>query len=43
MTLPSISPVVLFIIVIGVIEGLQYFTQAYIAATDRGRPGLAGG
>ena len=32
-TLPSISPVVLFIIVIGVIEGLQYFTQAYIAAT----------
>jgi multiple sugar transport system permease protein len=32
-TLPSISPVVLFIIVISVIEGLQYFTQAYIAAT----------
>jgi multiple sugar transport system permease protein len=32
-TLPSISPVMLFIIVIGVIEGLQYFTQAYIAAT----------
>lgn len=32
-TLPSISPVVLFIIVIGVIEALQYFTQAYIAAT----------
>jgi multiple sugar transport system permease protein len=32
-TLPSISPVLLFIIVIGVIEALQYFTQAYVAAT----------
>jgi multiple sugar transport system permease protein len=31
-TLPSISPVLLFAIVLGVIQGLQYFTQAYVAA-----------
>jgi multiple sugar transport system permease protein len=31
-TLPSVSPVVLFAVVIGVIQGLQYFTQAYVAA-----------
>jgi len=31
-TLPSISPVILFALVIGVIETLQYFTQAYVAA-----------
>jgi multiple sugar transport system permease protein len=31
-TLPSVSPVILFSIVIGVIQGLQYFTQAFIAA-----------
>jgi multiple sugar transport system permease protein len=31
-TLPSISPVILFAVVIGVIESLQYFTQAYVAA-----------
>src|SRR3954469_20589450 len=31
-TLPSISPVILFSVVIGVIEALQYFTQAYVAA-----------
>ena len=31
-TLPSISPVILFAVVIGVIEALQYFTQAYVAA-----------
>jgi len=31
-TLPSISPVLLFAIVIGVIDALQYFTQAYVAA-----------
>jgi multiple sugar transport system permease protein len=30
-TLPTISPVILFAVVIGVIEGLQYFTQAYVA------------
>jgi multiple sugar transport system permease protein len=31
-TLPSISPVLLFAAVYGVIQGLQYFTQAYVAA-----------
>ena len=31
-TLPTISPVLLFAIVIGVIDALQYFTQAYVAA-----------
>jgi multiple sugar transport system permease protein len=31
-TLPSVSPVILFAVVIGVIQGLQYFTQAYVAA-----------
>jgi multiple sugar transport system permease protein len=31
-TLPSISPVLLFAAVLGVIQGLQYFTQAYVAA-----------
>jgi multiple sugar transport system permease protein len=31
-TLPTISPVILFSIVLGVIQGLQYFTQAYVAA-----------
>jgi multiple sugar transport system permease protein len=32
-TLPTISPVLLFSVVIGVIDALQYFTQAYVAAT----------
>ena len=32
-TLPSISPVILFAVVISVIAGLQYFTQAYVAST----------
>lgn len=31
-TLPMLSPVVLFVVVIGVINGFQYFTQAYVAA-----------
>ena len=31
-TLPSISPVILFAVVIGTIEALQLFTQAYVAA-----------
>ena len=38
-TLPSISPVILFAVVLGVIQGLQYFTQAYVAAgVASGRP-----
>jgi multiple sugar transport system permease protein len=36
-TLPTISPVILFAVVIGVIETLQYFTQAYVAS------GIVGG
>jgi multiple sugar transport system permease protein len=40
-TLPSISPVILFSIVIAVIQGLQYFDQAYIASTVA-PPGAAG-
>src|SRR4029077_7218424 len=35
-TLPTISPVILFAVVIGVIEGLQYFTQAYVAGSVAG-------
>jgi multiple sugar transport system permease protein len=31
-TLPSISPVILFALILGIIQGLQYFTQAYVAA-----------
>jgi multiple sugar transport system permease protein len=31
-TLPTISPVILFSVVIGVIAAMQYFTQAYVAA-----------
>jgi multiple sugar transport system permease protein len=40
-TLPSISPVILFSIVIAVIQGLQYFDQAYVASTVA-VPGAAG-
>jgi multiple sugar transport system permease protein len=40
-TLPTISPVILFSIVIAVIQGLQYFDQAYIASTVA-PPGAAG-
>jgi multiple sugar transport system permease protein len=31
-TLPSVSPVLLFAVVIGMIDALQYFTQAYVAS-----------
>jgi multiple sugar transport system permease protein len=31
--LPSVSPVILFAVVYGVIQALQYFTQAYVAAS----------
>lgn len=41
-TLPTISPVILFSIVIAVIAGLQYFDQAYVASTVA-PPGAAGG
>ncbi len=43
-TLPSISPVILFSVVLGVILGLQYFTQAYVAYTvAAGQASQAGG
>jgi multiple sugar transport system permease protein len=43
-TLPSISPVILFAVVLGVIQGLQYFTQAYVAYTvAAGQASQAGG
>ena len=32
-TLPTISPVILFAVVLGMIQALQYFTQAYVAAS----------
>ena len=35
-TLPTISPVILFSVVLGVIQALQYFTQAYVAASVAG-------
>ena len=35
-TLPTISPVILFAVVLGVIYGLQYFTQAWVAASIAG-------
>lgn len=35
-TLPTISPVILFAVVIGVIDAMQYFTQAYVAADIAG-------
>jgi multiple sugar transport system permease protein len=31
--LPSVSPVILFAVVLGIIQALQYFTQAYVAAS----------
>jgi multiple sugar transport system permease protein len=36
-TLPTISPVIFFSLVIGVITGFQYFAQAYIASTTLGQ------
>jgi multiple sugar transport system permease protein len=35
-TIPTISPVILFSVVLGVIYGLQYFTQAFVAASIAG-------
>ena len=32
-TLPMLTPVIFFTLVIGIIDGLQYFDQAYVAAT----------
>jgi multiple sugar transport system permease protein len=38
-TLPMLSPVIFFSLVIGVIDGFQYFTQAYVAAAAISGPG----
>jgi multiple sugar transport system permease protein len=35
-TLPTISPVIFFSLVIGVIYGFQYFTEAYVVSTSTG-------
>src|SRR6185437_16430875 len=35
-TIPTMSPVILFAAITGVIDGLQYFTQGYVAATAAG-------
>jgi multiple sugar transport system permease protein len=32
-TLPTVSPVLLFAVVVGMIDALQYFTQAYVAGS----------
>jgi multiple sugar transport system permease protein len=42
-TLPTISPVILFAVVIGVIDGLQYFSQGYVAATASSPTGNGAG
>lgn len=42
-TLPTISPVLLFAVVLGVIQGLQYFTQAFVAASVAGGSASAAG
>jgi multiple sugar transport system permease protein len=42
-TLPSVSPVILFSVVIAVIEALQYFTQAYVASTIAGGSAASAG
>jgi multiple sugar transport system permease protein len=42
-TLPTISPVILFAVVIGVIDGLQYFSQGYVAATTASPSGSGAG
>jgi multiple sugar transport system permease protein len=35
-TIPTVSPVILFSAITGVIDGLQYFTQGFVAATVAG-------
>ncbi|MFZ0322559.1 MAG: sugar ABC transporter permease [Actinomycetes bacterium] len=41
-TLPTISPVIFFSLVIGVIYGFQYFTEAYVVSTASGASEQAG-
>ena len=42
-TLPTISPVILFAVVLGVIAGLQYFPQAHVAASVAAGSAIQGG
>ena len=42
-TLPTISPVILFAVVLGVIASLQYFTQAHVAASVAAGSATQGG
>ena len=42
-TLPSVSPVILFAVILGVIQGLQYFTQALVAASVAAGSAVQGG
>jgi multiple sugar transport system permease protein len=42
-TLPTISPVILFSVIVAVIESLQYFTQGYVAATTASGTGTGAG
>ncbi len=35
-TLPMITPVIFFTLIIGIIDGFQYFDQAYVSATTAG-------
>jgi len=42
-TLPSVSPVILFSIILGVIQGLQYFTQALVASSVAAGSAVQGG
>ena len=41
-TLPMLSPVILFSLIIGVIEGFQYFSQGYVASTTTGNNSTLG-
>ena len=43
-TLPTITPVIFFSLVVGVIDGFQYFTEAYVAASavSPGSPSFLG-
>jgi multiple sugar transport system permease protein len=42
-TLPSVSPVLLFAVILGVIQGLQYFTQALVASSVAAGSAVQGG
>jgi multiple sugar transport system permease protein len=41
-TLPMISPVLLFCLITGIIDGFQYFTQAYVVAKSISTDGVLG-